>query len=498
MSTAVYTRRYLTDYTRNPVNLLLLVLVPVVFVIVVAGSMADAAKLLGGDGGPAVQTASAGWAAAFLAGIAMYFQIATTRDTDRRLVIAGLPAGRLVLTRMLTGLALAFAVSLAAVVALAARTGVDAPGRAIPGTLMFAVIYIGVGALIGSLVGNPVNGTVAVLFVWIMDVFFGPAMGAADRIATRWFPTHFVTLWMLDKPSGHAGRAGDLVLALGWVALAAGAAWFIVSRRSRARTLSGSAVARAGQGQLGAATRAVWRDARRNPVQWVLFALVPVVFILTADAVTPNEPITLGLREQGRDILATFSMPSVHGATMAPISVASLAAIVGLFAMLESRAGDHRAVLAGLRPRTLLTARFAALAVITLVATLVSMAATALVFNAQRWPIYVAGNVLVGFTYALVGALLAPIFGRVAGVFMAFLLPFIDLGVVQSPMLHTTPTGLAHVLPGYGGSRVLIDAALTRGFDESTALLIGGAWLLALAGIVAVIYRRSVRAAIRP
>src|SRR2546430_13062063 len=42
-----------------------------------------------------VETASAGWAAAFIAGIGMYFQTAATRDTDRRVVIAGLPATRL-------------------------------------------------------------------------------------------------------------------------------------------------------------------------------------------------------------------------------------------------------------------------------------------------------------------------------------------------------------------------------------------------------------------
>jgi len=34
-------RRFLADYARNPVNLLLLVVVPTVFVVVVAGSMAS-------------------------------------------------------------------------------------------------------------------------------------------------------------------------------------------------------------------------------------------------------------------------------------------------------------------------------------------------------------------------------------------------------------------------------------------------------------------------
>jgi len=81
---------------------------------------------------------------------------------------------------------------------------------------MFAVIYLAVGAVVGSLIRNPVNGTVIVLFVWILDVFFGPAMGAVDGLATRRLPTRFVTLWMVDLPSWHGGRPGDLGWALIW------------------------------------------------------------------------------------------------------------------------------------------------------------------------------------------------------------------------------------------------------------------------------------------
>lgn len=84
MSTVLFARRFLADYARNPVNLLVLVLVPGVFVLVAAGAMADAAKLLGGTG-PSVETASAGWAAGFLAGIAMYYQTRSARAADQRL-----------------------------------------------------------------------------------------------------------------------------------------------------------------------------------------------------------------------------------------------------------------------------------------------------------------------------------------------------------------------------------------------------------------------------
>lgn len=492
MTTIVFVRRFLADYARNPVNLLLLVVVPTVFVIVVAGSMADAAKLVGGVGGPAVETATAGWAAAFLAGIAMYFQAAATRDTDRRIVIAGLGPGRLVGARLITGMVLAALASAAALVALAARTGIAQPERVVVGTLMFAVIYVAIGAAAGSLVANPVNGTVIVLFVWIFDVFFGPAMGAADRLATRGLPTHFVTLWMVDLPSRHGGRPGDLGWALMWTAAAIAAASVLAATRTRAlhprtRPADPSRL----RVQLAAAGRAAWRDARRNHAQWVLFVVVPAVFILTADAVTPNKPITLTLREHGRSLAQTFAMPAVHGATMAPVAIASLAALVGLFVLLDSRDGDRRAVLAGLRPGALFSARLGVLGVLSLAATVVSLGTTALVFDPTRWPTYATANLLIAFTYGLIGALLAPIFGRVGGVFVAFLLPFLDIGIVQSPMLHAEPTTLSTMLPGYGGSRVLLDGALTMSFDETLPLLVGLAWLGALALVVGLTYRHA-------
>ena len=498
MTTLVFVRRFLADYARNPVNLLLLLVVPTVFVVVVAGSMADAAKLLGGIGGPAVETATAGWAAAFLAGIAMYFQTASTRETDRRVVIAGLPVSTLVAARLLTGLLLTVGSSAAALLALAVRTGIDNPGRAIAGTVMFAVIYVAVGATVSVFARNPVNGTIIVLFIWILDVFFGPAMGAADRPITRGLPTHFVTLWMVDLPSRHGGRPGDLGWAVLWTAAAVVVAWILTAtltglprRRNPARPGSGAA-------QHAAAARAVWRDARRNPAQWALFVVVPVVFIITADAVTPDEPILLTLREHGTDLVSSFAMPAVHGATMAPIAIASLSAIVGLFVLLDSRAGDRRVALAGLRTGVLLTARLGVLAVLVLAATTVSLTATALVFDASRWHTYAAANLLLGSTYGLIGALLAPLFGRVGGVFVAFLLPFIDIGIVQSPMLHPEPTTLSRLLPGYGGSRVLLDGALTRGFDEAGPLLMGLAWVAALTIVVALTYRSTTQPAAHP
>lgn len=493
MTTLVFVRCFLADYARNRVNLLMLVLVPVVFVVVAAGSMADWARLLGGPGGPTVETATAGWAAGFLAGLAMYFQVSGARDPDRRLVLAGLPPARLVIARLSTGLILAVTAAATALLALVVRSGIDTPLRVIAGTAMFAMIYMAIGALVGALVPNPVNGSVLILFVWIIDVFFGPAFGSADQVATRGLPTHFVTRWMLDLPSLHAGWLGNLGWALAWTAAAAVIAWTVVFTTARPAHPAGRG-RRPGSvtDQLAGGIRMGLRDYRRNPVLWVLLLGVPTVFVVLAWLVTPQEWTTMSVIEDGTRISESFWLPNIHAGTMTPIAIASLAAIAGLFIVLDARAADQRLALAGFRTGALLGARMTVIGIAVILVTAASLAVTAATgFRPAQWGVYAAASLIIGLTYGLIGVLIGPIFGRVAGVFIAFLVPFLDLAMAQSPMLRAEPAPWARALPGYGSTRVLIDGALTAHFDETTALLLALAWLIGLTIAAALLFRTA-------
>ena len=69
---------------------------------------------------------------------------------------------------------------------------------------------------------------------------------------------------------------------------------------------------------------------------------------------------------------------------LAPIAVASLAALVGLFAVADSGPGDRRAALAGLRPGALLSARVGLISFSAAMAVAVSLGATAVVFDLRR------------------------------------------------------------------------------------------------------------------
>jgi hypothetical protein len=421
----------------------------------------------------------------------MYFQTRAARATDRRLVLAGLPATRLVSARLATGLILVVFVATASLLALAARTGIEDLGRTIAGTLMFGIVYLAIGALVGAAVRNPVNGTVLILFVWIMDVFFGPAVGSPDRLATRWFPTHFVTLWMVDLPSRHGGRLGDLGWALVWTLGALAVAWLVITATTRVhhraprRQLPGAS----GWSQFRCGLRMGLRDYRRNPVLWALLIVVPAVFIWLSKLITQDEYMTIALVDNGTKVDRTFWLPDMHAGTMTPMAIAALSTLAGLFIVLDSRAGDRRLGLAGFRTSALLGARLAVIGCTVLLITTASLAVTAAVFDARQWTVYAGGNLLLALTYALIGVCLGPIFGRVSGVFIAFLLPFLDIGIAQSPMLRAEPPNWARALPGYGADRVLLDGGLTASFDQTGSLLLALAWLIALGAATVLLFR---------
>lgn len=391
--------------------------------------------------------------------------------------------------RMSTGLLIAVLASAAALATLFLRTAVDEPLRVAAGTMMFAVIYVGIGAAVGSVVTDQVNGTVVILLVWILDVFFGPALTSPDRVQiTRWMPTHFVTLWMVDLPLGHGGNLGDLAIALVWVGGALLSSGLLLTRATRnARHPDGSH--RPGwAGQVGKSFRMGMRQYRRNPALWVLLVTVPVIFIWLSKLITEERYSVMRVIDGGQEVDMRFWLPDTHAGTMAPIAVASLAAVAGLFIALNNRDGDRRLVQAGMRRSALLVGRIKEVAAAVLVAAAASLTITAMVFTARQWAGFIAGTLLIGAVYALLGMCLGFLLGRVTGVLIAFVIPFLDLGITQSPMLRLEPPGAAAFLPGYGPYRVLIDTGLTDTFDETGGLLIAAVWILGLTSVVVVMF----------
>lgn len=227
------TAAFAREQLRAPFTLALLVVIPALFVVSAAGALSDFADALGGSlAGDAAVALSAGWAAAFISGTLGFFQAASSRGADRRLVLAGLGPARVAAARIGASVLLAIIAAAAAFGALALRIDIVHPWHAAVAILAFALLYLAIGVLIGSVVRGPLEGSLLVVFVFLLDAFAGPRMSAS---APPWAGSQKAGDILITAGTGMSSPAGDW-LKLGVVtagALSAALAVFVASARSR-------------------------------------------------------------------------------------------------------------------------------------------------------------------------------------------------------------------------------------------------------------------------
>jgi hypothetical protein len=178
---------------------------------------------------------------------------------------------------------------------------------------------------------------------------------------------------------------------------------------------------------------------------------------------------------------------------MAGLMVAFLAALLGVFVMRSALAGDRRLVVAGLPAGDAVLSRLVVLIGLTLVAVVVSALVLGLVLTPASWSAVITAVVLMGLLYAAIGALVGTLLDRLPATYLILFLVMTDLGVVQSPMFHATPTSFSWLLPGYAVDRLLFAGAFSPSFHATGALLLALAWLAALSIAVYLALRRAVR-----
>ncbi len=245
--------------------------------------------------------------------------------------------------------------------------------------------------------------------------------------------------------------------------------------------------------RVGTATRLGFREQARRPLLLVLLVVLPFFFITRAVARTEPTPRSIGL--PGGDELLT-TMKDLHGASMVSITVAFLAALCGAFIMRSAQSADRRLVVAGFRPAEAVLPRLAVLAAATGVALVVSLAVTALSFTPESWVVFALGNLLVGLTYACVGALAGALLGQLGATYLVLFASMLGIGILQNPMFGDgTPDGVAYVFPDYGAGRIVIDGAFSSDFHAWGELALAGGWLAALAAVVAVVLRKNLKIA---
>lgn len=225
---------FLREQLRAPLTLALLVSLPFLFVVLAADVLGEFADVLGGSLLAAAATSlGAGWAAAFASGTLGYFQVASSRDADRRLARAGLGPLRVAAARIGAAVGLAVLASAAAYLALAIKIDIVHPWHAAAALLGYALIYLGVGALIGSLVKGPLEGSLAVAFVFLLDVFSGPGMTEGDGSPLT--ISRSAADVLLAAAVGSGSPTQDWLELIAWAlgALIVAAVAFVLSARSK-------------------------------------------------------------------------------------------------------------------------------------------------------------------------------------------------------------------------------------------------------------------------
>jgi hypothetical protein len=228
---------FVREHLRAPLTLALLVVIPVFFVLIFASVLGEFADALGGTlaGGGATSAISAGWAAAFLCGALAFFQVSSSRGADRRLAAAGIGAARVALARIAAAIALGGVVSAVAFVTLWARSGIAHPWHAAAAILAFALIYVGVGALVGALVSGQLEGSLLVVLIFAVDAFSGPSMTDSGGILAHG-PTRDAAKLLIAAGTGQSSTSAEwsvvVIAVVAALAVALGAFWLAARSRS--------------------------------------------------------------------------------------------------------------------------------------------------------------------------------------------------------------------------------------------------------------------------
>ena len=238
------------------------------------------------------------------------------------------------------------------------------------------------------------------------------------------------------------------------------------------------------------ATRMGFLDQVRRPILIILLVVIPIIFISWGARATPETPRRVTLPDHTRvhtDMRALMTVIDV------PIAIAFLAGLVGVFVINSALESDRRLVVAGFSPVEAVVPRLVVLAAAVVVITVVSLVVMGFWFTPKSWGPFIVGSLLAGLIYSAVGALSGALLGRLGGVYFMFFLPNIDIGIAQDPLFFNgDPQNWATVLPGYGPTRMIVEAAYAGHFDPAGALAPALGWLVVVWVAVVLLLRHEV------
>jgi hypothetical protein len=236
------------------------------------------------------------------------------------------------------------------------------------------------------------------------------------------------------------------------------------------------------------------RQYLRNALLMTLLVIVPALFITISYYTTRPAEIAILVTEGGHRQPISVWMPDLHGAIMVPIIAAFLAGIAGLFVMLDASRADGRLVVAGLTARQVGAARLLMILVFSVLVAVLSVSVTLVQSRPGDLPGFLLASLLVAVSYGFIGAMVVLLVGRLGGAYLMLFIPMIDVGIFQDPMMISgDQVWWMKLLPGFGGTRLAIDAAFTDRGNDWPALAAALVWVAGLAVLTLATFVRRTR-----
>src|SRR5215213_3717521 len=131
-------------------------------------------------------------------------------------------------------MSLAVVAAAAASTALVVRLDIAHPLHAAIGVLAFGLLYLAIGVLVGSLITAPLEGSLLVVFMFLLDAFAGPGMSGGSP--PPWAVSQKAADVLIAAGTGTGSSAADwaAVALVTGAALLAAFAVFVASARRRA------------------------------------------------------------------------------------------------------------------------------------------------------------------------------------------------------------------------------------------------------------------------
>ncbi|MFB6104928.1 MAG: hypothetical protein ABEJ57_07610 [Halobacteriaceae archaeon] len=207
------------EFLREPVNLVLIVALPLLIIPAYGSMMSAFPRLPYMETAPSTLGALAGtlYVAAFLPGVIGLFQVISARNADDRLTLTGFPRATLFGVR-LVAVGLASVVTAAiGVTVLTTQTTVAAVPAGVTVLVAVGLLYGLIGMLIGAVLPRELEGSLVLIFLADLDEALASGLMLPDATITKAFPLYYPHRLFEAAVQGRPIETGDVIAVLAYL-----------------------------------------------------------------------------------------------------------------------------------------------------------------------------------------------------------------------------------------------------------------------------------------